>query len=545
MISRDFSSSSTADTLPSSSHSLTVVSAHDIIHQLNPAVIPRISAIADMAWCERAAYNVSFFGVNSDSFSDEAGEIGNAIHRIVIKSTLEIVDLIKNGHRFTKADAVNVFLSNASQEIELNWKQYALAGIEQPLPLIMQDLDIRADRLSSEILASAAANDATTDDNNNYKKIILRPEFTIRNKDIPLEGRLDLLKIKFADHDDEDVACSSSFSLLEEPRKKYVTTDDLLRLKIQDIEIVQIKTGRAKDRSPRIYMQADAEALLLMQTLKLTKPPKYIWQFADKDVQHRKFNFAKVYEAIDKYIKLWKSEQSPEITGYCPKCPLRNACRDWHFARAGKLSEQEQIRRRFVSKLSKRIRQEIADTDRWKVYISFRTPEEREADGWTINGLKVDMDNIDLVNQEVTLVSEKGQGSFGNFIDFSVGDFVTISDGNPNLGSNPTAIISDIDLEGSRIKIQSIRNDLYILTYDNRHNSSLTIDRFDFDKGLTTIKYLDGFYRQSPYADIVLGRVNSAQTDNNDDNNCITSKVHSAEEEQTTKLEDQQNDVVR
>ena len=538
----------------SSSNSLTVVSAHDIIHQLNPAVIPRISAIADMAWCERAAYNVSFFGVDSDSFTDEAGEIGNAIHRIVIKSTLEIVDLIKNGHRFTKADAVHVFLSNASQEIDLNWKQYALAGIEQPLPLIMQDLDIRADRLSSEILASAAADDdATTNDGNsnnnnkkNYKKIILRPEFTIRNKDIPLEGRLDLLKIKVAHNYDEEDVISPPPSVLEEPRKKYVTTDDLLRLKIQDIEIVQIKTGRAKDRSPRIYMQADAEALLLTQTLNLTKPPKYTWQFADKDVQHRKFNFAKVYKAIDKYIKLWKAEQSPEITGYCPKCPLRNACRDWHFARADKLSEQEQIRRRFVSRLSKRIRQEIADTDRWKVYVSFRTAEEREADGWAINSLKVDMDNIDLVNQEVTLVSEKGQRSFGNFIDFSIGDFVTISDGNPNLGSNPTAIISDIDLERSSVKIQSIRNDLYALMYDNRHNSSLTIDRFDFDKGLTTIKYLDGFYRQSPYADIILGmRGNSAQTNNNYDDNRSTSNIQAEEEEEQTISEDKHNEVVR
>jgi hypothetical protein len=40
---------------------------------------------------------------------------------------------------------------------------------------------------------------------------------------------------------------------------------------------------------------------------------------------------------------------------------------------------------------------------------------------------------------------------FGDFIDFSIGDFVTISDGNPNLGSNPTAIITNIDLETSSI----------------------------------------------------------------------------------------------
>jgi hypothetical protein len=62
-------------------------------------------------------------------------------------------------------------------------------------------------------------------------------------------------------------------------------------------------------------MQADAEALLLMQTLKLKTPPKYTWQFADKDIPHRKFKFAKVYEAVDHYIRIWKAEQSPTING--------------------------------------------------------------------------------------------------------------------------------------------------------------------------------------------------------------------------------------
>ncbi|MBV9176850.1 MAG: hypothetical protein JO327_11825 [Nitrososphaeraceae archaeon] len=114
------------------------------------------------------------------------------------------------------------------------------------------------------------------------------------------------------------------------------------------------------------------------------------------------------------------------------------------------------------------------------------------------------IDSIDLVNQEVVLVGK--QGSFGNFVDFSVGDFVTISDGNPNLGSNLTAVVADIDLKGPSITIRSIRNDLYFLTYDNRQNSILTMDRFDFDKGLTTIRYLDGFFRQSPHAGIILER---------------------------------------
>lgn len=78
----------------------------------------------------------------------------------------------------------------------------------------------------------------------------------------------------------------------------------------------------------------------------------------------------------------------------------------------------------------------------------------------------------------------------------SVGDFVTISDG------NPTAITTNIDLETSTIRLQSIRNDLYVLTHDNRQTTTFTIDRFNFDKGLTTIRYLDGFFRNSPYADI-------------------------------------------
>jgi hypothetical protein len=52
----------------------------------------------------------------------------------------------------------------------------------------MQDLNTRVERLSTEIVAAATTDD---DNNNNYKNTILRPKFTIRNKDIPLEGRLD------------------------------------------------------------------------------------------------------------------------------------------------------------------------------------------------------------------------------------------------------------------------------------------------------------------------------------------------------------------
>jgi hypothetical protein len=136
--------------------------------------------------------------------------------------------------------------------------------------------------------------------------------------------------------------------------------------------------------------------------------------------------------------------------------------------------------------------------------VSLRNAEERHADGWALTGLKLDTSEIDRINQEIVLTSVENR-PFGNFIDFSVGDFVTVSDGNPNLGSNPTAIITGIDLESSSVKLQSIRNDLYVLTHDNRQTSTFTMDRFDFDKGLTTIRYLDDFFRQSSYADRILG----------------------------------------
>jgi hypothetical protein len=271
-------------------------------------------------------------------------------------------------------------------------------------------------------------------------------------------------------------------------------------------------------------MQADAEALLLMRTFNLKNPSTYTWQFADKDAPRVKFNFSRVYKAIEKYIQLWKGEVSPEITGYCKRCKLKDACLGWYFARADKLTEEEIVRRKAAFRLSKTIRDEIADTDRWKVYASFRDANERHGDGWAITGLKVD--SIDLANQELVLVGQNG--SFGSFVDFSVGDFVTISDGNPNLGSNPTAIISDIDLKRPSITIQSIRNDLYFLIYDNRQNSILTMDRFDFDKGLTTIKYLDSFFRQSPHAGIILEKAGRIFADNlyhNRNNNDDTEEI--------------------
>jgi hypothetical protein len=61
---------------------------------------------------------------------------------------------------------------------------------------------------------------------------------------------------------------------------------------------------------------------------------------------------------------------------------------------------------------------------------------------------------------------------------------------------------------------------------DNRQNSTFTMDRFDFDKGLTTIRYLDGFFRQSSYADTVLGLGASAgaafEGSNGNNNNNIS-----------------------
>src|ERR671938_1953578 len=154
-----------------------VISYHEIIRQLNPAVIPRVTAIANMGWCERAAYDISFFGV--DGFPENnMGEIGTAIHRIVIKSTLEIVQSIKQDKRnISKQDAEQIFYSNTEDEIHANWKTYALAGIENPLPLIMQDLNIRADRLADKL-----TRDDVVSNTDYYRKILLRPEFTIRNK---------------------------------------------------------------------------------------------------------------------------------------------------------------------------------------------------------------------------------------------------------------------------------------------------------------------------------------------------------------------------
>jgi len=45
------------------------LTSKDIIRKINPVVIPRVSSLAMMALCERAAYNISFFGMESDNYT--------------------------------------------------------------------------------------------------------------------------------------------------------------------------------------------------------------------------------------------------------------------------------------------------------------------------------------------------------------------------------------------------------------------------------------------------------------------------------------------
>ena len=128
------------------------LTSKDIIRQINPVVIPRISAIANMAFCERATYNISFFGMESDNFTAD-GVIGNAIHRIVLRSLTEITqslrnnsNTIKSSHFVTKkSQAKETFIRNAERDIRINWKHFMISNIENPLPSILDDLEIRSD----------------------------------------------------------------------------------------------------------------------------------------------------------------------------------------------------------------------------------------------------------------------------------------------------------------------------------------------------------------------------------------------------------------
>jgi hypothetical protein len=127
-------------------------------HKYKPAI--RISAIANMAFCERATYNISFFGMESDNFNAD-GVIGNAIHRITLRSLTEITqslrnnsNTIKSSHFVTKkSQAKETFIRNAERDIRINWKHFMISNIENPLPSIIEDLEIRSDRLIDQIFA--------------------------------------------------------------------------------------------------------------------------------------------------------------------------------------------------------------------------------------------------------------------------------------------------------------------------------------------------------------------------------------------------------
>jgi hypothetical protein len=485
------------------------LTSKDIIRQINPVVIPRISAISNMAFCERATYNISFFGMESDNFTAD-GVIGNAIHRIILRSLTEITQSIKNNsntikpsHFVTKrSKAKEIFIRNAKRDIRINWKHFMISNIENPLPSILDDLEIRADRLIDQIFAEEEEN----------KTILFRPEFTIRNTKIPLEGRLDLLKIKLTKKEREE---RLNHYDQNQYLNSYVSADDLVNLEKESVEIVQIKTGNYQPRTAVWNLQADAEVLLLMRTLNLKEPPKYTWQFADKDGNRKKFDFAKVFETIDKYVQIWKSKISPQITGFCPKCPLRDGCLNWAFVSNNTLSESERIKRNIEFRLSKRIREEVSLDDRWKVYVVLQSPEQRQREGSAITNLYIDTSSIDLDKRKLILI---GDDSFDKFLDFSIGEHVIISDGNPNLGSNPNAVIREIDIDRKSISLEFYRDDLYYLIYDNRDKASLTIDRFNFSSGLTSMKFLDSFFRCSSYADdIVLKKKNVSQGRNNAD----------------------------
>jgi hypothetical protein len=484
------------------------LTSKDIIRKINPVVLPRISAIANIGLCERAAYNISFFGMESDNNFTAEGVIGNAIHRITLRSIMEITQSLKNGNNAInssknittqKSKAKEIFIRNAERDIKINWKRFMLSNIENPLPSILDDLEIRSDRLIHQLFAKEEEAD--------NKQIIFRPEFTIRNIKIPLEGRLDLIKIKLSNKQREK---GNNIYNRNEYLNPYVTAEDLVNVEKESVEITQIKTGNYRPRTAVWNLQADAEALLLMQTLNLKDPPKYTWQFADKDGNRKKFDFAKVYKVIDKYIQIWKSEISPQITGFCPKCPLREGCLNWAFVSSNALTEDEIIKRNIEFRLSKRIREEVSLDDRWKAYVVLQSAEKRQREGSAITNMYIDTSSIDAEKQKITLL---GDEYFGQFLDFSVGEHVTISDGTPNLGSNPNAVIRAIDIDRKSITLEFYRDDLYYLLFDNRDKSPLTIDRFNFSSGLISMKFLDSFFRLSSYADDIVLKKRSVKID--------------------------------
>jgi hypothetical protein len=139
----------------------------------------------------------------------------------------------------------------------------------------------------------------------------------------------------------------------------------------------------------------------------MCKSPIYTWQFADKNVPRRRFKFPRVYQAINKYIELWKGLKSPDITGFCPKCQIKDACLGWYFARAEKLAEEEIVRRKAASKLSRTVLEEIADTDRRNVYVSFGDAKERDGDRWAVQDIIYILFSIFYYRQKIYKDFEK------------------------------------------------------------------------------------------------------------------------------------------
>ena len=219
-----------------------ILTSKDIIRKINPVVIPRISSLANMALCERAAYNISFFGMESDNFPAN-GVIGNAIHRIILRSIIEIVQSLRNNSNAIRCSniltkkfkAKETFIRNAERDIRINWKYFMLSNIEKPLPSILDDLEIRADRLIDQLFVEEEEN----------KKILFRPEFTIRNIKIPLEGRLDLIKITIKEKEERKELSGNKTKYLS----SYITVNDFLNLEKESVEIVQIKTGNYRPRT--------------------------------------------------------------------------------------------------------------------------------------------------------------------------------------------------------------------------------------------------------------------------------------------------------
>src|SRR5215204_283843 len=215
--------------LKSFSQLVTPISSNDIIREIKPVVIPRISAVSHIAMCERAAYNIDFLGMQSGDFT-ASGEIGSAVHRIVIKSILEIVDSIRKTKDtiMSKADAIELFRRNAIEDVNINWKRFVLAGVERPLPVIMEDLDLRAERVVNQLFFPTIKRKGRKieDQRQRFETTVLRPEFTIRNIHIPLEGRLDLVRVEL-----ENPQYASG-------RNTYLTSEELAKANINDVEII-------------------------------------------------------------------------------------------------------------------------------------------------------------------------------------------------------------------------------------------------------------------------------------------------------------------